>query len=75
MSLQAFITLLKYSKCGRSQHFNKAFDVNDVVFLSGKYVNHLQKRERDQEHVRSPHYIWRDNVICGGGYLPCQVQS
>lgn len=48
ISSWAFITLLKYSKCGGSQHLDKAFDVRDVAFLPSKYVNNLnEKREND----------------------------
>lgn len=57
-SLQAFITLLKYTERGRGQHLGQAFDVGDVLLLPSKYVNHLNtKRERESDiwshkHVR-----------------------
>lgn len=38
--------MLKCGERGRSQHRNKAFDVRDVLLLSGKYVDDLN-RERD----------------------------
>lgn len=50
LSLQAFVTLLKYTERGRGQHLSQAFDVGDVLLLPSKYVNHLNpKRERESD--------------------------
>ena len=62
ISLQPFITLLKYIKCCRSQHLNEAFDVGYVVFLSSKYVNQLKTRSKRMTSM-SPHHSQRDKTF------------
>lgn len=49
MDILFFITLLKYSECGRSQHLDEASDIWYMLVLCSKYVNYLNERQQQQQ--------------------------
>lgn len=44
-----FITLLKYSECGRSQRLDEASDVRYMLIFCSKYVNYLNQIRQQQK--------------------------